>query len=483
MPGKQDQEAESDTHHSSVITHHSGGCPVCGADGNEIFFEAHKVPVFCNVLWPDREAALGARRAEISLALCRGCGLIYNAAFDPHLVEYDPAYENSLHFSPRFQQYADCLAKRLVERHGLQGKDVIEIGCGQGDFLALLAQHGAGRCVGFDPSFDPARAAAAPGVTVVAEYFGEGQKEGRGDSGTRGLGDGETAQTGGRNSEFGVRNSALSIQHSALSADLICCRHVLEHVADPIGFLQCVRHAADPSAAPVASPCPRVPASPSPRVPESPSPRVPASPSLPVFFFEVPNALCTLKDLAVWDIIYEHCCYYTRASLAEVFRRAGFQALSLAEEYEGQFLTIEARTGEGAAAGSPASLDADGGEVDTAALCRQFRAAYERKLGTWRAMLQLLAGQGKRVVLWGAGSKGVTFLNVLNVPTRVVEYVVDINPRKAGRFIPGTGQQVVEPDFLREYQPNVIIVMNPIYVDEISRQIGGLIMFCDVMTA
>jgi hypothetical protein len=74
-------------------------------------------------------------------------------------------------------------------------------------------------------------------------------------------------------------------------------------------------------------------------------------------------------------------------------------------------------------------------------------------------------------VVWGAGSKGITFLNVLK-SENVIEFVIDVNPHKHGLYVPGTGQQVVAPDMLTDIQPDVVIVMNPIYLDEINKMIA-----------
>ena len=385
-------------------------CPVCGHDADEPFFETERVPVFCNVLWPTREAALAAPCAPIRLAFCRECGLICNEAFDPALAEYSPAYENSLHFSPRFQQYAMELARRLIDRHKLNGKNVVEIGCGQGDFLALLAEYGACRCTGFDPSFDESNGEYNENVTIRREYYGE--------------------------------------QHAALPADLICCRHVLEHIPDPLAFLQGVRRAIGER-------------------------------SGLLVLFEVPNAIFTLRDMAVWDIIYEHCSYFTSVSLGDLFVRAGFEPLTVREEYEGQFLVIEAR----ARRGEPEPDDEVKFLPDVATLCRNFSAAYRRKAGFWADQLAGLRAGKSRTVLWGAGSKGVTFLNALHVSPDVVEAVVDINPRKNGRFIPGTGQEVIGAEFLPLNPPETVIVMNPIYESEIKTTLANLGVKADVLTA
>ena len=81
--------------------------------------------------------------------------------------------------------------------------------------------------------------------------------------------------------------------------------------------------------------------------------------------------------------------------------------------------------------------------------------------------------------MWGAGSKGVTFLNA--VRDEGIEYVIDLNSHKHGRYIPGTGQRVVPPAFLQEYRPDVVLVMNPIYHNEIQGQPRSLKVTVEVL--
>ena len=113
-------------------------CPVCTSTNLEIFLELAQVPVFCNVLWKSHDEALHISKGDIRLTFCRTCGHVFNTAFDPGLIEYSLEYENSLHFSPRFQTYATSLAKRLIKTYNLYQKDIIEIGSGKGDFFAFV---------------------------------------------------------------------------------------------------------------------------------------------------------------------------------------------------------------------------------------------------------------------------------------------------------------------------------------------------------
>ncbi len=393
-----------------VSTKHK--CPACGCEPMEVFFEIESVPVFCNVLYDSPREAVEADTGRIHLAHCKDCQIVCNVAFDPELVEYCTAYENSLHFSPRFQQYANQIANDLVKRYQLYNKDIIEIGCGQGDFLAMLQRLGGNRAVGFDPSY----------CSLHKEHL--------------------------QSLAIKIISQAYCRAHSGHPADFVCCRHVLEHVDRPYDFLR--------------------------NIYETLTEKRDA-----IVYFEVPNVLFTLKDGAIWDIIYEHCSYFTLQSLANLFVKVGFKPINLAEQYEGQFISIEAR----AISDTPAVAKFTVPHDDTRSLVRRFKYAYDEKVQSWRRQLSVLSARKRKIVLWGAGSKGVSFLNVLNVSNEQIEYVVDVNPRKQGRFVAGTAQRIISPDDLKSCQPDVIIVMNPVYRAEIERMIDELGVRSDVMVA
>ena len=371
-------------------------CVVCDSTDIEIFMEIPQVPVYCNVLWPTREAALNSPMADMQLGFCRSCGHIYNFAFDPAKLDYTLDYENSLHFSPRFQEYARTLADRLITRHNLYAKDIIEIGCGSGDFLKLLCEMGGNRGVGFDPSsaFDRSDNSIEKEIIFVKNHYSE--------------------------------------HYAGYKADLICCRHVLEHIQSPLSFLRRLRRTVDHQTS-------------------------------TVIFFEVPNVLFSLRDQGIWDLIYEHCSYFTGKSLAEAFTRAGFTVTSLTELFEGQFLNIEACMDS-----PPNSLAIPPQDhlEEIAKYVQLFHRNFTERLEFWRNKVDKMAQEGRSAVIWGAGSKGVMFLNALE-DHQHIQGVIDINPNKQGKYIAGTGQRILPPESLRESQPDVVIVMNPIYITEI----------------
>jgi len=86
------------------------------------------------------------------------------------------------------------------------------------------------------------------------------------------------------------------------------------------------------------------------------------------------------------------------------------------------------------------------------------------------------------VAVWGMGSKGVTFLNT--VPGAAsIETVVDINPRKQGHHVAGTGQRILTPEQLAELGADVVIAMNPLYREEIGGDLEALGIHADVVLA
>jgi hypothetical protein len=84
----------------------------------------------------------------------------------------------------------------------------------------------------------------------------------------------------------------------------------------------------------------------------------------------------------------------------------------------------------------------------------------------WRERVRSAWKEGQRIILWGGGSKGVSFLTTLGL-TEEIAAVVDINPYKQGKFMPGTGHPVISPKALVDQPPDLVIVMNPIYVAEV----------------
>ena len=182
-----------------------------------------------------------------------------------------------------------------------------------------------------------------------------------------------------------------------------------------------------------------------------------------VVFFELPDMTRVLEELAFWDIYYEHCSYFTAGSLARLFRATRFEVAHLYRAYDDQYLMLEGRP---AAAPTRARLPLEDDLAATRALVRRFREGIGDRLDGLRRDLERWRRAGRTVAVWGSGSKAVSYLTTLGLGEEIAA-VVDINPHKWGRYLAGTGHEIVSPDRLRDIRPEVVVIMNPIYTEEI----------------
>jgi hypothetical protein len=149
------------------------------------------------------------------------------------------------------------------------------------------------------------------------------------------------------------------------------------------------------------------------------------------------------------------------------------------ETFGGQFLTIEALPAENPSTDGCATADM---LQEMQQQVNSFAAEFEQKVAHWQSRLAAWGAEDKTVVAWGAGSKGVTFLNVLQTQDQI-RYIVDINPRKRGMFVVGSGQEIVPPEFMREVQPDVVILMNPLYREEIAQTMADMGLDAELVIA
>ncbi|MCZ6673643.1 MAG: class I SAM-dependent methyltransferase [Verrucomicrobia bacterium] len=229
--------------------------------------------------------------------------------------------------------------------------------------------------------------------------------------------------------------------------DFVCCKMTLEHIPDVLTFVSRLRKSLGDNL------------------------KVP-------IFFQMPETQRVLGDTAFWDIYYEHCSYFTKGSLGRLFRRAGFEVKDLWTAYDGQYLMIEAFP-------APDSTVAphlkEGPVGDLLADVDRFASAIQQETLRWKNFFSEGARDGEKTVLWGGGSKAVALLTTMRISDEV-QYVVDINPHRQGTFLAGCGQEIVSPEFLKEYQPDRVVIMNAIYVDEITKDLIALGLQPDIST-
>lgn len=390
-------------------------CPVCASADIASVLEIPPIPIDTCRMWRSQAAARSAQKAPLILSFCSNCTHVFNRTYDDELAElahYEEEYENSQMFSRRFRQYAEELADRLITTYGLYGKRIVEIGGGRGDFLRIICDRGDNCGVSFGPSYRPEPDDEIPSnVRFVADYY--------------------------------------TAKYAKEPADLIICRHVLEHMSKPRELITTVREAV-------------------------------GNRSDLVVYFEVPNGEYILRDQACWELIYQHCSYFTERSLVTLFTECGFQPRAVHVSFGDQFLAIEVcAASDGVAMRKLAAVECK----RVAALCKTIGPAFKASTARWTDYFAQQQLNKRRIIVWGAGAKTVTFLNIVDPTGAVITHVVDVNPRKAGRFIGGSGQQIVEPSAVRELRPEVVILMNPIYRNEIASALHAVGLHPELLVA
>ena len=368
-------------------------CPVCGGKHTLPFLVRDNVPVHQNLVLPNQDSAVAVSLGDLDMQVCKDCGFVFNAAFDLARLSYGRDYDNTQSHSAVFDAYLDKLVEQMVQQHGVRNARIVEVGCGKGHFLRkLTAYPGAGNTgFGFDPSY------VGPDTDLDCAL------------------------------QF--RRSFYDSSCTDVPADVVVCRHVIEHVPAPLQLLGAVRAALD-------------------------------SQSAARVFFETPCVEWILRNQVIWDFFYEHCSLFSRDALRHAFEASGFVVHGVEQVFGGQYLWLHAGVAQ-----SKSHAVAAPNAAPLAALAESYGHCLETLCLGWRSRLAELRRQGP-VALWGAGAKGVTLANLVDPQREWIDCLVDINPAKQGCFVPGSGHPIVAPAALLSRRVAHVILMNPNYARE-----------------
>lgn len=208
-------------------------------------------------------------------------------------------------------------------------------------------------------------------------------------------------------------------KYKDINADLIILRHTLEHISQPFEFLKEIAAANNYRGK---------------------------------VFIEVPCFDWIKKKEAFWDIFYEHCNYFTKSSLKSMFHLS-----EVGELFNGQYIYLLADL-------KKLREHVESRQVDKS------EKLFKHSLKNYLKMIE----DGKYAV-WGAGAKGVTFLNILDKNMKLVKYVVDINPKKQDKYLAKTSHKIVGVEYLKKLildrEVDSVFIMNENYKLEIINEL------------
>jgi hypothetical protein len=380
-------------------------CDACGTAALTPFSDFGDIPVETGLHFATEREALVSPVGRVVLGYCPECAYVRNLAFDDALVDPAAPTDMNLYHSPTFRAFCSELIGDLAARLPLAGQQVLEIGSAQGEFLRELCQVAGCTGVGYDASY------AGP--------------EGPDPSGAD------------------LRRGPAPLAGDLPPFDVLVSRFVLEHVADPFGFLARLRTLAGDRQV--------------------------------VAHIQVPDAGYDLST-AGWEVIYPHVSYLNESALCRIATRAGWRVERTGALFSGLIRYVEVSTGP------VSTVDIAEARNRQVAAIANFDARHHAERERWRETIRRLADDGARPVLWGAGSRGVQLLNYADSDRRLTA-VVDVNPAKWGRYLPVTGHRVDEPATLAGQDVRAVIITNPVYRNEIGKALADLGIAADIAVA
>jgi len=344
--------------------------------------------------------------------ICEQCFLVQLPEYvSPEKIFSDYAYFSS--YSDTWLQHARTYTAMAIERFHLHGKShVVEIASNDGYLLQYFVARGI-PVLGVEPAANVAEVAIKKGVPTVVKFFGE--------------------------------KTACELAAAGMQADLLLGNNVLAHVPNINDFVKGMQILLKPQG---------------------------------VITMEFPHLLRLTEGNQFDTIYHEHFSYLSLLTVTNIFEAHGLSLFDVEElPTHGGSLRVYARHSEDTSKPVTRRVVALRATEEAAGLTRidHYFSFAEQVKETKRKLLDFLISakrHGKSIAGYGAPGKGNTLLNYCGVRTDFLDYVVDRNPYKQGKFLPGTHIPIFHPDTIRQTKPDYLLILPWNLRDEIMHQIS-----------
>jgi SAM-dependent methyltransferase len=358
---------------------------------------------------------LTMRRPEkwfpLKVLVCETCWLVQAEAYSRAAELFNEEYAYFSSFSDLWLKHAQNYVAAMTARFGLTpDSQVVEVAANDGYLLQYVKQLGI-PCLGIEPTASTAAAARARGLPVIEDFFG-------------------------------VR-LAKELVAQGQSADLMVANNVLAHVPDLNDFAAGFALLLKPQG---------------------------------FATFEFPHVLQLIAEKQFDTIYHEHFSYLSLTAVALIFERNGLSLFDLEElpTHGGSLRVFAQRTATGAQPVSERVGDLlrreEAAGLRTAAYYAGFQARAEKVKDDLLSFLIEAKREGKIVAAYGAAAKGNTLMNFAGIRADLIRYVVDKNPAKQGKFMPGSRIPILAPAVLNEPRPDYLVILPWNIATEVRQQ-------------
>ena len=349
----------------------------------------------------------------LRVLVCEQCWLAQTEDFARADDLFDAEYAYFSGFSSSWLAHCERYVSDMAARFGLgAGSHVVEVAANDGYLLQYVKARGI-PCTGIEPTASTAAAARARGIPIVEDFFG-------------------------------VR-LAKELASQGRQADLMAANNVLAHVPDINDFAAGFAHLLKPQG---------------------------------VATFEFPHLMRLVAENQFDTIYHEHFSYLSLGTVSRIFAGAGLAVFDVEElPTHGGSLRVYAQRADGGRQPRSGRVDAllrreaQAGMLETD-FYADFQARTERVKNDFLSFLLEMKREGKRVAAYGAAAKGNTLLNYAGVRPDLIPFVVDRNPAKQGKYLPGSRIPIVGEERLKEARPDCIVLLPWNLREEVMAQLA-----------
>ncbi len=336
----------------------------------------------------------------LRVLVCEVCWLVQTEDYNKpsELFGDDYAYFSS--FSTSWLEHSRAYAEYVMKRFNLdKASQVIEVAANDGYLLQYFQNSGV-KCLGVEPTKSTAMAAEARGLEIIRDFFGT--------------------------------NLAEKLKKEGRSADLLVANNVLAHVPDINDFAKGFAQLLKPNG---------------------------------IATFEFPHLLQLIKNNLFDTIYHEHYSYLSLISVEKIFSACGLQIFDVEElpTHGGSIRIFVQRADslhhrKSEAVTELLKTESQAG-LQTAEVYKNFQKQVEKSKDEFLSFLIKAKQQGKTVGAYGAAAKGNTFLNFAGIRKDLLPWVIDRNPEKQNKFLPGSRIPIVNEEYLKNSKPDFLVLL------------------------
>lgn len=381
-------------------------CRSCGCNELDIFLDLGEKPPSDRIL---TKSMLNEPEPffPLEVAFCNNCGLVQILETVPPEELFLDSYQYFSSYSPTILANAKENTSSLISERKLDSDSlVVELASNDGYLLKNYVQSGI-KVLGIDPAPAQSKVAEENGIPTLNKFF--------------------------------TVSLATELQKKGFSADVIHGNNVLAHVADTNGFVKGIRILLKENG---------------------------------VAVLEVPYVVDLIEKCEFDTIYHEHLCYFSVTALNYLFRSHGLylNRVERIQIHGGSLrLFVGIREAVDASVTILLKLEQEQG-VDKLSYYKNFAKKVESLKLKLRSLLMSLKSECKSIAAYGAAAKGSTMINYADIGTDIVDFVVDRNTHKHGKYMPGKHIPVFPTEKLLEDQPDYVLILAWNFADEIIQQ-------------